>query len=86
MSRLMSQKEIKEAKVANIPRKIIGKMSKGLDLTDDERSIVRKRGKAYIPGYVKNVNGSMVGVRPQLRDLPGNKNKKKKGFFRYRRS
>lgn len=77
MPMLMEGKEVKEARKARIPRKIIGKMSKGLQLTDEEKATVRKRGKAYIPGYVKRVNGSIVTVRSQVRDLP--KIKKKKG-------
>ncbi len=78
MPMLMEEKEIKEARKARIPRNIIAKMSRGLKLTDEEKATVRKRGKAYIPGYVKRVNGSIVTVRSQVRDLP----KSKKGKSR----
>ena len=77
MPMLMEDKEVKEARKAKIPRKIIEKMSKGLKLTDEEKATVRKRGKAYIPGYVKNVNGKIVTVKSQVRDLPSKKKKKK---------
>ncbi len=70
---LMDQKEIREARKSRIPRKIISKMSRGLDLNDEEKAIVRKRGKAYIPGYVKRVKGKTVTVRSQVRDLPKKK-------------
>jgi len=75
MPMLMGEKEIKEARKAKIPRKIVGKMSQGLQLTDEEKEAVRKRGKAYIPGYVKIIKGNRVVVKSQVRDLPKKRKK-----------
>jgi len=69
----MSEKEVAEARRANIPDYIIGKMSQGLELSDKEKEVVRSKGKTYVVGHTK-IEGE-VWIRPQLRNLPKPKEK-----------
>jgi len=62
----MEQKEIMEGRRAGIPEQVIGKMSMGHELTENEKEIVRSKGKVYVEAYRKDG----TWVKPQLRDLP----------------
>jgi len=64
----MSEKEIREARMSNIPEYIIGKMAQGYELNEKEKEIVNSMGKVYVLGHVKD--GGLTKVQPQLRDLP----------------
>lgn len=73
----MPEKEIREARTAMIPENIIAKMSIGSELSENEKMIVRKHGKVYVPAHKKN---NVVIVRPQLRKLSHKRGNKPKHF------
>jgi len=70
----MPEKEIREAYQAKIPEEIIAKMSKGLELSEREKKIVRSYNKVYVPAFRKNG----VLFRPQIRELPYKRGKSPK--------
>ena len=67
----MSDKEINEARRAEIPVQIISKMVQGYELSEREKDIVKSKNKVYVLGHVKD-KGKTV-IKPQLRNLPGGK-------------
>ncbi len=68
----MLEKEVKEAQISGVPEPIIYKMVQGLELSDQEKKIVRSKGKVYVLSYTKE--RGRTTIKPQLRNLP-----KKKG-------
>jgi len=64
----MSEKEIREARRANIPEFIIGKMMQGFGLTENEKEILKRKGKVYVRAFKKD-RGQRV-IKPQIRDIP----------------
>ncbi len=67
----MNQKELYEGRIAGIPEQLLGKMAQGFELSDQEKEIVKKRGKVYVLGHSKDRGQTLI--KPQLRDLPGGK-------------
>jgi len=64
----MDLKEVAEARRAQIPENIIGKMINGLELSDKEKDIVKSRGKVYVLAHTKE--RGKIKINPQLRNLP----------------
>jgi len=71
----MPEKELREARRARIPEEIIAKMMQGLEITEREKDIVNKHGKVYVRAFEKDSGRTMI--KPQLRDLPGFKHRRK---------
>jgi len=63
----MEQREIMEARRAQIPDNIVGKMAQGYEISEKEKEIVRSKGKVYVEAYRKDG----TWVKPQLRSLSG---------------